>query len=142
MSGNLKILLIIGSVLLVGGGVGLLARESFREDVEFYVHVEDVVKDPAKWVGKKTIQVHGYARNVPLKPTLKDQVVSRDFELESKGSIIQVHHEGTVPDVFKEQAETVVKGSLSQLPDGKILLTTIGGEQGIMAKCPSKYQGK
>lgn len=44
-----------------------------------------------------------------------------------------------VPDTFKEQAETVVTGQLTE-ENGKLVLTTVGGEKGIMAKCPSKYE--
>ena len=123
------------------GGVAFLAFQS-AGDVEYYAHVEQVVGEPAPWLAKKTIQVHGFAHRVPLKGTIENQTVTRTFELESKGKTIEVVHQGVVPDTFKEEAETVVKGTLVKKPDGSLILTTVGGEQGIMAKCPSKYQGK
>jgi len=132
---------ILITVVIALGGVTFLAFQS-AGDVEYYMHVDQVVADPSPWVGKKTIQVHGFAHHVPLKPTLHDQTVTRAFELENKGKVIQVVHDGIIPDTFKEEAETVVKGQLTKQPDGSLLLTTIGGEQGIMAKCPSKYAGK
>jgi cytochrome c-type biogenesis protein CcmE len=136
-----KAVKILLTIFVALGGVAFLAYQSIG-DVEYYVHVEDVVANPAKWVGKKTIQVHGYAHNVPAEGKMVGQNIYRSFQLESKGKTISVTHEGVVPDIFKEEAETVVKGSLAKQGDGTLLLTTVGGEQGIMAKCPSKYAGK
>jgi cytochrome c-type biogenesis protein CcmE len=132
---------ILITIAIALGGVAFLAVQSSGE-VEYYAHVEQVVADPTPWLGKKTIQVHGFAHRVPLQGTIENQTVKRRFELESKGKLIEVVHDGVVPDTFKEEAETVVKGSLTKQPDGTLLLTTVGGEQGIMAKCPSKYAGK
>jgi cytochrome c-type biogenesis protein CcmE len=101
-----------------------------------------VVANPKPWLERKTIQVHGFAQRVPAAGTIVDHTVTRSFQLDWEGKRLDVTHVGVVPDTFKEEAETVVKGSLSQRPDGSLLLTTVGGEQGIMAKCPSKYEGK
>jgi cytochrome c-type biogenesis protein CcmE len=131
---------ILATIAIALGGVAFLAFQS-AGDVEYYVHVDQVVADPAPWLAKKTIQVHGFAHNVPIKGTIVNQTISRTFDLESKGKRITVVHEGVVPDTFKDEAETGVKGQLSRGPDGALLFTTVGGESGIMAKCPSKYQG-
>lgn len=138
MSSTLKVLL---TVAVAVGGIGFLAYKS-TGDVEYYAHVDEVVKNPQPWLDRSTIQVHGFAKNVPLKGTIDDQRVSRSFQIDWQGQRIDVVHHGVVPDTFKEEAETVVKGKLSREPNGKLLLTTVGGEQGIMAKCPSKYEGK
>lgn len=138
MSATVKILL---TIVVALGGVGFLAVQSIG-DVEYYAHVEEVTAKPEPWLSRKTIQVHGFARAVPMKGDLVGQTVRRTFEMQSQGQVIQVVHDGVVPDTFKEEAETVVKGTLSRRPDGGYLLTTVGGEQGIMAKCPSKYEGK
>jgi cytochrome c-type biogenesis protein CcmE len=132
---------ILITVAVAVGGVAFLGFQS-AGDVEYYAHVDQVVADPSPWMARSTIQVHGFAHQVPLEPVLDkaSQTVSRKFELENKGKIIQVIHEGTVPDTFKEEAETVVKGTLTKKPDGSLLLTTVGGESAVMAKCPSKYQ--
>ncbi len=134
----LKILLTVAIAL---GGVAYLVAQS-AGDLEYYAKVDQVVASPDTWLGRKTIQVHGFARRVPMRGTIVDQTVERTFRLENHGRAITVVHQGIVPDTFKEEAETVVKGSLSRRPDGTLLLTTIGGEQGVMAKCPSKYEGK
>ena len=141
MSIKRRTLSIFITIAVALGGVAFLAVQS-AGDVEYYVHVEQVVADPAPWLTRKTIQVHGFAHRVPLEVAPTGQTVVREFELESKGKTIFVRHEGVVPDTFKEEAETVVKGTLAKQSDGTLLLTTVGGEQGIMAKCPSKYQGR
>ena len=134
---------ILVTVAIALGGVAFLAFQS-SGDVEYYAHVDQVLADPAPWLARKTVQIHGFAHHVPREGTIdkERQTITRRFELESKGKTIEVLHEGVVPDTFKEEAETVVKGQLSKQPDGTFLFTTVGGEQGIMAKCPSKYQGK
>jgi cytochrome c-type biogenesis protein CcmE len=138
MTGTVKIVL---TILVAMGGVGFLAVQSVG-DVEYYAHVDEVTKNPDPWLKRKTIQVHGFARAVPIKPEIVDQQVRRSFELQSNGQVIRVVHEGVIPDTFKEEAETVVKGTLGRDDGGHLVLTTVGGEQGIMAKCPSKYEGK
>jgi cytochrome c-type biogenesis protein CcmE len=133
---------ILITIAIAVAGIAFLAVQS-AGDVEYYAHVDQVVADPAPWLERKTIQVHGFAHRVPLECMMdaKKQTCTTRFELESKGKTIKVVHEGVRPDTFKDEAETVVKGKLSKEADGSYLLTTVGGEQGIMAKCPSKYQG-
>jgi cytochrome c-type biogenesis protein CcmE len=138
MSSTVKVLL---TIAIAVGGVLFLAFQSIG-DVEYYAHVDKVTANPDTWTQRKVIQVHGFARKVPLKGELHGQTVRREFELENNGQTIAVVHEGVIPDTFKEEAETVVKGSLARAPDGRLVLTTVGGEPGIMAKCPSKYEGK
>jgi cytochrome c-type biogenesis protein CcmE len=138
MSSTVKVLL---TIAIAVGGVVFLAFQSIG-DVEYYAHVDKVTANPAPWLERKTIQVHGFARKVPLQGEMRGQMVRREFEVEQNGQAIAVVHEGPVPDTFKEEAETVVKGSLARGADGRLVLTTVGGEQGIMAKCPSKYEGK
>jgi cytochrome c-type biogenesis protein CcmE len=138
MSSTVKVLLTIAVAV---GGVVFLAVQSIG-DVEYYAHVDKVTADPRPWIDRKVIQVHGYARKVPDHGEVVGQLARRTFELENKGQVITVIHDGPIPDTFKEEAETVVKGKLDRAPDGKLVLTTVGGEQGIMAKCPSKYDGK
>jgi cytochrome c-type biogenesis protein CcmE len=138
MSSAMKVFI---TVAIAAAGVGFLAYQS-TGDVEYYAHVDDVVANPQPWIERKTIQVHGFAHRVPLAGTIVDQTVTRSFQLDWEGTRLDVVHQGVIPDTFKEEAETVVKGSLTKRPDGSLLLTTVGGEQGIMAKCPSKYEGK
>jgi cytochrome c-type biogenesis protein CcmE len=135
MSRGLKILI---TVVVAVGGIGMLAYSSMGE-VTLYEHVEEVVVAKDKFLEEKQLQVHGYARKVPPEGRIEGELIWREFELENEGAVIYVRHQGVVPDTFKEQAETVVTGVLSE-ENGKLILTTVGGEKGIMAKCPSKYE--
>jgi cytochrome c-type biogenesis protein CcmE len=121
--------------------VAFLAFQSIG-DVEYYAHVDKVTANPQPWLERKTIQVHGFAKHVPDRAVPHGETVRRTFEIEHGGQFLTVVHEGVVPDTFKEEAETVVKGQLTRDGSGQLVLHTVGGEQGIMAKCPSKYEGK
>jgi cytochrome c-type biogenesis protein CcmE len=49
--------------------------------------------------------------------------------------IVNAEYTGIVPDTFADDAEVVLKGSLG--PDGFKV-----APNGVMAKCPSKYEAK
>ena len=116
-----------GVVLLLAFG-GLLYT-TLSEGTEYYKHVDEVLANPQQWHGKR-LQVHGYAKDVRQKPgTLEYR-----FDVENNGKVIRAYYTGIAPDTFKNEAEVVVKGALQ--PDGTFLVT----EDGIMAKCPSKYE--
>lgn len=135
MNRGIKILL---TFVVVLGGVGLLAYSSMGE-VTLYEHVDEIVVKKDKFLKEKQVQIHGYARRVPPEGRIEGELIWREFEIENQGEVIKVRHQGTVPDTFKEQAETVVTGRLTE-ENGQLWLTTVGGEKGIMAKCPSKYE--
>ena len=116
------------SVVLVLAFAGLM-YSTLSEGTEYYKHVDEVLANPAEWHGKR-LQVHGFAKDVRQKPgTLEYR-----FDVENNGKIIRAYYTGIAPDTFKNDAEVVVKGALQ--PDGTFLVT----EDGIMAKCPSKYE--
>jgi cytochrome c-type biogenesis protein CcmE len=138
-SRNLKILVTVAIAVL---GLGGIAYSSLK-DVSYYNHVDVIVKDPAKWLERSTIKVHGYVVAGSLEETLKPEENKkyRTFVLEEDGERILVRHRGSVPDTFKETAETVVTGRLVQEGEQLVLLAN-DGDQAIAAKCPSKYNGK
>jgi cytochrome c-type biogenesis protein CcmE len=53
----------------------------------------------------------------------------------SNGQTVDARYTGVVPDTFKDDAEVVLKGTLAQ--DGFTV-----ARDGVMAKCPSKYEPK
>lgn len=131
---------IIATVVLALGGLAFIATQSVG-DAEYYVHVEKVMEAPDNWVGKKNLQVHGFVVAGSIKEEIRDQTVYREFQLQNKGRILDVRHSGAKPDTFKGQAEAVVKGTLVREGD-RVVLVALAGEPGIMAKCPSKYEGQ
>lgn len=121
-------------------GIGVIAASSLG-DIEYYQYVDAVVANPKPLMDKKVIKVHGYVVPGSIQTDIRDQMTYRTFELERKGKTLKVRHRGVVPDTFKDQAETVVTGRLA-MEGSELWLLAVDGEAGIMAKCPSKYEGK
>jgi cytochrome c-type biogenesis protein CcmE len=117
------------SVVLAGALAALLGA-TLREGTEYYKHVDEVMTDPGSWYGKR-LQLHGFV--------VDDSILRRrdsldyQFRIESNGRVVSARYTGVVPDTFKNGAEVVVKGRLG--PDGFQV-----DPDGIMAKCPSKYE--
>ena len=113
-------------LMLAFGG---LLYSTLSEGTAYYKHVDEVLSNPQEWQGKR-LQVHGFAKDVRQKPgTLEYR-----FDVENNGKVIRAYYTGIAPDTFKNDAEVVIKGTLQ--PDG----TFIVNDDGIMAKCPSKYE--
>jgi cytochrome c-type biogenesis protein CcmE len=109
-----------------------LLWSTLREGTEYYKHVDEVMANPEAWQGKR-LQLHGFV--------VRDSILrKRDsfdyrFQVQSKGRIVAAHYTGIVPDTFADDAEVVLKGTLE--PDGFHV-----APNGVMAKCPSKYEPK
>lgn len=107
---------------------GGLLMSSLDESSEYYKHVDEVMVQPDQWYGKK-LQLHGFAKQVSRKPNSLEW----RFQVESNGQLVTAHYTGVVPDTFKNDAEVVLKGILSA--EGFTV-----APNGVMAKCPSKYE--
>ena len=121
---------ITGLVLALAFG-GLLYT-SLSESAEYYKHVEEVMVSPQPWYGKR-LQIHGFV--APKSWVQKPGSLEYRFKVQSKGQIVQAYYTGILPDTFKEDSEVVLKGTLG--PDGFHVTP-----DGVIAKCPSKYQEK
>ena len=113
--------------LVLALAFGGLLYSTLSEGTEYYKHVEEVMANPQPWHGKK-LQLHGFASDVRRKPNTLDY----RFVVESGGQKVSASYTGIVPDTFKNGSEVVLKGTLG--PNGFHV-----SEDGIMAKCPSKY---
>ena len=91
------------------------------------MHVDEVMADPAAWQGKR-LQLHGYVADLRQRPNSLDY----RFQVQINGQVITASYTGVVPDTFKNDAEVVLKGQLHG--DGFAV-----EPNGVMAKCPSKY---
>jgi cytochrome c-type biogenesis protein CcmE len=127
------------TILIAVLGIGYVASQSLA-DVTYYKMVFEVTKDPEPWLQKNQMKVHGYVVPGSIDTNVVDQRTHRSFKLENKGETIVVRHTGTVPDTFKDQAETVVTGKLVR-ENGQLVMNAVDGDAGISAKCPSKYNG-
>ena len=121
----------VTTIVLLGAFGGLL-WSTLRDGTEYYKHVEEVTAQPNDWYGKR-LQLHGYvvANSIMRRPDTLDY----RFQVQSKGQVMTVSYNGIVPDTFKDEAEVVLKGTLS--PSGFQV-----EPDGVMAKCPSKYEAK
>lgn len=133
---------IVLSVVAITGAVAFMLRASVKEGAEYYRHVDEVMADAGQLRGKR-LQVHGHV--VPGSIEQAKGTLMYRFKIETgpmsrpeprKPAMISASYTGLVPDTFKDGAEVVAKGTLT--PDNKLDVVA----DGIMAKCPSKYEAK
>jgi cytochrome c-type biogenesis protein CcmE len=117
------------TVVLVGAFTGLL-YSTLQDGTEYYKHVDEVMTDPAQWYGKK-LQLHGFVVDKSI--LRKRDSLDYRFKIQSNGHVVDATYSGIVPDTFKDSSEVVLKGTLG--PDGFAV-----APNGVMAKCPSKYE--
>jgi cytochrome c-type biogenesis protein CcmE len=122
---NAKTIKILVTAVVLVGAIGGLMYTSLAEGTEYYKHVDEVMVDQSAWMDKK-LQLHGYVvkKSIKRRPDSLDYI----FQLEKNG------HTGLVPDTFKDDAETVIKGRFAN--DGTFMVEP----GGVMAKCPSRYE--
>jgi cytochrome c-type biogenesis protein CcmE len=120
----------------------LMIRATLQEGTEYYKTVDEVMTSAQPMEGKH-LQLHGYvvpgsiyrARSNSLE--WKFRVQNNPARHPEQGSVVEASYSGIVPDTFKDEAEVVLKGQLSA--DHKVFRTD---PNGVMAKCPSKYEAK
>ena len=100
---------------------------TLSEGTEYYIHVDEVMQNPSAWQGKK-LQLHGFVADLRQRPNSLDY----KFDVQFNGKIIPATYTGVVPDTFKNASEVVLKG---RLVEGAFMVEP----NGVMAKCPSKY---
>ena len=105
---------------------------TLSEGTEYYKHVDEVMTDPAAWHGKR-MSLNGFV--VEKSIFAKPDTLEYRFEIQSNGKVIPARYTGVIPDTFKDGSEVVLKGKLS--PHGFDV-----SPNGVMAKCPSKYEAK
>jgi cytochrome c-type biogenesis protein CcmE len=117
------------SLVLVLAFAGLF-YSSLSESADYYKHVDEVMVNPEAWHGKP-LQIHGFVVSKSI--VRKRDALEYRFDVESNGHVVRAMYTGIVPDTFKDEAEVVLKGTLG--PEGFQVRP-----DGIMAKCPSKYE--
>jgi cytochrome c-type biogenesis protein CcmE len=117
--------------LVLAMTLGALMYTTMAEGTEYYKHVDEVMAQPDQWYGKK-LQLHGFVvpNSIARRGTLDYW-----FQVQSNGKVVSATYTGVVPDTFKSDSEVVLKGMLSK--DGFSV-----APNGVMAKCPSKYEAK
>jgi len=124
------------TVVVLGLALGGLLRATLKEGTEYYKHVGEIFGEQSAWEGKR-LQLHGYVvRDSILRK--RDSLEYRFKVTEKVGDgerIIAASYKGIVPDTFADDAEVVLKGTLEA---GVFKVSP----NGVMAKCPSKYEAK
>jgi cytochrome c-type biogenesis protein CcmE len=120
------------TAVVLASAFGGLMWYSLQQDMQYYKHVDEVMASPAQWQGK-ALQLHGFV--VPGSIFRAKNTLDWKFKVESKGSVVDAAYHGVVPDTFKDESEVVLKGRLT--PNGFQV-----APDGVMAKCPSKYEPK
>ena len=113
--------------------LGGLMWYSLQQDTAYYKHVDEVLASRGLWKGK-SLQLHGFV----VKGTWgqKPNTLEYQFKVENKGKTVLASYTGVLPDTFKDEAEVVLKGRLTS--DDHFAVDP----NGVMAKCPSKYEEK
>jgi cytochrome c-type biogenesis protein CcmE len=126
------------ALVLVLAFAGML-WSTLREGTEYYKNIDEVMGNQQVWHGKQ-LQLHGYV--VPDSILVKQSTLEYKFKIQNNparapepGHIVDVTYKGIVPDTFKDEAEVVLKGQLT--PNGFHT-----DPNGVMAKCPSKYEAQ
>jgi cytochrome c-type biogenesis protein CcmE len=121
------------TTIVLTGAFGGLLWYSLQQDTAYYKHVDEVMASPDQWKGK-SLQLHGFVvKNTWVQ---KPNTLEYQFKVENKGSVVRASYTGVLPDTFKDEAEVVLKGRLT--PAGHFEVAP----NGVMAKCPSKYEEK
>jgi cytochrome c-type biogenesis protein CcmE len=132
---------IVLTVVVVTGAVGYMLKASMGEGVDAYKHVDEVMADATKLHGRH-LQVHGNVVAGSIEQAKGTLTYRFKIETGPKSvpprppAVISATYTGLVPDTFKDGAEVVAKGTLG-LDDSLAVVP-----DGIMAKCPSKYEAK
>ena len=129
---NVKSIKIAATVSVLALALSGMMSTTLSEGTEYYKHVDEVMTDPSVWQGKP-LQLHGYV--VENSVFAKKSTLEYRFEVQSNGKVVRARYTGVVPDTFKGGAEVVLKGRLG--PHGFDV-----ERNGVMAKCPSKYEAE
>jgi cytochrome c-type biogenesis protein CcmE len=126
---TVKIAVTAGVLILALSG---LMYTTLSEGTEYYKHVDEVMANPGEWQGKQ-MSLHGFVvdKSIMRKPDTLDY----RFDIQNNGKAVPARYTGVMPDTFKDGSEVVLKGRLG--PNGFMV-----DPNGVMAKCPSKYEPK
>ena len=128
-----KIAKIALTAVVLVSALGGLMWYSLQQDTAYYKHVDEVMASPDEWHGK-SLQLHGFVVKGTWKQ--KPNTLEYIFDVENKGKVVRASYTGILPDTFKDEAEVVLNGRLTSNAHFQV------APNGVMAKCPSKYEEK
>jgi cytochrome c-type biogenesis protein CcmE len=125
------------TAIVLASAFGFMLWSTLRDGAEYFKHVDEVIAQRPALEGKQ-LQMHGYVvpgsrRNRPNTLEWRFKVQNNPIRSGEPGNVMSVSYTGVVPDTFKDEAEVVLKGKLSA--EGFHT-----DPNGVIAKCPSKYE--
>jgi cytochrome c-type biogenesis protein CcmE len=125
-----KTIRVLATVVVLGGAFVTLLGVSLREDAQFYMKVDEVMPKEAEWYGKP-LKLHGFVEDGSI--LKRPNTLDYRFKVKNGESVVLASYSGILPDGFKDGSEVVLTGRLS---DAGFQVE----ENGVSAKCPSKYE--
>jgi len=125
------------TALVLGLAFSGMLWSTLREGTEYFKNVDEVIGKHQEWQTKR-VQLHGYV--VPGTWVQRPHSLDYKFKVQNNpargttpGGVVEASYTGLLPDTFKDEAEVVLKGQFG--PNGFKV-----DKDGVMAKCPSKYE--
>jgi cytochrome c-type biogenesis protein CcmE len=121
--------LLIGAVV-AAGAIGYLAYAGAADSWQYYLSVDEAVKDSVRLVGKR-VRVSGRVATGTL--TVAADRRRANFDLQSEQHTVRVACRCSLPDNLAENMDVVVEGTFKS--DG------ISARK-VITRCASKYESK
>ena len=116
------------SIAVLFGAVTLLLYTAVSQGAQYYRTVDEVMVSPEQYYGKH-MQLHGFVvdKSIEQRPGSKEY----RFKIRNGDHAVSATYAGLLPDTFKDGAELVLTGRLTDKGFHADSMT---------AKCPSKYE--
>jgi cytochrome c-type biogenesis protein CcmE len=79
--------------VVLAAALGGLMYTTLAEGTEYYIHVDEVMKDPAAWQGKR-LQLHGFVTDLRQRPNSLDY----KFKVGFNGKVMTATYTGVVQE--------------------------------------------
>jgi len=122
---------------VLASAFGFMMWSTLRDGAEYYKHVDEFVAQKNELQGK-SLRLEGYV--VPGSIMNNKNTMEYRFKIQNNpirsgepGNVVEISYSGSVPDTFKGEAQVVLPGKMTS--DG-----FHPNPNGMIAKCPSKYE--
>lgn len=119
------------ALILIGSGLSYLMYSGITETTVYYYTVSEILAKPE--LSDNNIRVSGRVKA----GTIEQSAMRAAFVVEDKEKAgeFAVVYQGVIPDTFKEHSEVILEGRFT--PERSRFEANV-----LLAKCPSKYEGK
>ena len=100
-----KVIKIAVTCLVLAAALGGLMYTTLAEGTEYYIHVDEVMKDPDAWQGKR-LQLHGFVADLRQRPNSLDY----KFQVQFNGKVIDAHLHRHRPRHVQERVGSRAEG--------------------------------